>query len=192
MDEQNNILAIMKSHNLVPVVTFNDGDDPFDFVDYLQSKGVNCIEITLRTNAGFKAIKLLKAKRPDVLVGAGTVIAAGQIQKLKDIGVDFLVSPGLTAELLQSLKSSGIPFLPGVATPSEIMAAKEKGLTALKFFPANLFGGIKSLKAYGQVFPDIKFCPTGGITSESSRDYLFLDNVFAIGGSWFQNKFKES
>ena len=93
---------------------------------------------------------------------------------------------------MQSLKSSGIPFLPGVATPSEIMAAKEKGLTALKFFPANLFGGIKSLKAYGQVFPDIKFCPTGGITSESSRDYLFLDNVFAIGGSWFQNKFKES
>lgn len=182
----------MGGHTLVPVVTFNTGDDPVRFMDYLQSQNVNCIEITLRTKEGLKAIELLKQVRPDVLVGAGTVVSPVQVKELKNIGADFIVSPGLTGLLLQELKLSGVPFLPGVSTPSEIMMAKENGLNALKFFPANLFGGIKSLKAYGQVFPDITFCPTGGITPETSNDYLSLDNVFAIGGSWFQKNYKES
>lgn len=181
----------MNGHTLVPVVTFTEGDDPIAFMDFLIAQGVKCIEVTLRTPQGIHAIAQLKAHFGDeALIGAGTVTREEHVAQLVDLRADFMVSPGLTADLNKAMMQSGIAYLPGIATPSELMQAAEWGLDALKFFPANLFGGLKGLKAYGQVFPEIQFCPTGGITEETSADYLALDNVFAVGGSWFQKNFQ--
>jgi len=155
------IYKILKNNPLVPVVTFNKEDDPKDFMDYLIKRNVFCIEITLRTEYGLKAIELLKKKFSDTIqVGAGTVISSLQVNQLKSIGADFMVSPGLTVDLFECMINSKIPFLPGVATPSEIIKAQELGLEYLKFFPANLYGGIDALKMFGGLFPALKFCPT--------------------------------
>lgn len=191
MSSQNNIRAVMHAHTLVPVVTFATLDHVDDFVAFLKKLDVHCIEITLRTPEGIKAIEYInKAYGAEMLTGAGTVINERQIKALKGVGTDFIVSPGLTPKLAEGLEKSGIPFLPGISTPSEIMQAKEFGFDTLKFFPANLFGGLKGLKAYGSVFPDIQFCPTGGVTKDTCNDYLNLPNVMAVGGSWFQKDFE--
>ncbi len=185
------IYKILKNNPLVPVVTFNKEDDPEDFMDYLIKRNVFCIEITLRTEYGLKAIELLKKKFSDTIqVGAGTVISSLQVNQLKSIGADFMVSPGLTVDLFECMINSKIPFLPGVATPSEIIKAQELGLEYLKFFPANLYGGIDALKMFGGLFPALKFCPTGGISEATSQEYLALNNVIAVGGSWFQKNYK--
>jgi 2-dehydro-3-deoxyphosphogluconate aldolase/(4S)-4-hydroxy-2-oxoglutarate aldolase len=185
------IYKILKNNPLVPVVTFNKEDDPEDFMDYLIKRNVFCIEITLRTEYGLKAIELLKKKFSDTIqVGAGTVISSLQVNQLKSIGADFMVSPGLTVDLFEFMIKSKIPFLPGVATPSEIIKAQELGLEYLKFFPANLYGGIDALKMFGGLFPALKFCPTGGISEATSQEYLALNNVIAVGGSWFQKNYK--
>ena len=189
---QGNIIEILSQNQLVPVVTFTSGDDPSAFMDYLISLGVHCIEVTLRTPEGIEAIKALKKSHADnAVIGAGTVINAEQVSMLKEAGADFLVSPGFTPSLIYKMSESEIPFIPGAATPSEVMHAKELGLKALKFFPAYLYGGIDALKNFGQLFPDLMFCPTGGITSETSSDYLALKNVVAVGGSWFQKEYQE-
>lgn len=187
----NNIRQLLQGHSTIPVVTFKEGDDPIEFMDYLVENGVNCIEVTLRTSAGIEAIKLLKQQRPKVLLGAGTVIQVNQLEELHQIGADFAVSPGLSSDLVKRSRELDLPFLPGVVTPSEVMKAMELGLDTLKFFPANLFGGIETLKAYGQLFPQVKFCPTGGITPESSPPFLDLNNVISVGGSWFQKNFNQ-
>lgn len=180
----------MNGHTLVPVVTFEAQDDPIAFMHYLIDQDVRCIEVTLRTEAGLRAIQQLKNEfGTDALIGAGTVTRPEHVDQLKAIDADFLVSPGLTADLLASMQASGIPYLPGVSTPSEIMQAIEWGLDTLKFFPAHLFGGLPALKAYGQVFGQVQFCPTGGVTSDTASEYLALNNVFAVGGSWFQKGF---
>ena len=180
----------MQGHPLVPVITFFEGDDYKGMMNHLINQGVKCIEITLRTPQGMEAIEQLKKSFPDeVLIGAGTVTKKEQISKLISIGADFMVSPGLTTKLQKEMEDSCIPYLPGVATPSEIMKAREMGLSTLKFFPANLYGGISALKTFGNLFPDVKFCPTGGINKQTSKDFLALDNVFAVGGSWFQSEY---
>ena len=192
MAAQHNIRAKMMGHHLVPVVTFNDGDDPIAFMEFLMEQGVHCIEVTLRTEAGLKAIGTLKrAFANRALIGAGTVTNPKQVEALVALKADFIVSPGLTPDLHKVFENAGIAYLPGIATPSELMQAIEWGLDTLKFFPANLFGGYDALKAYGQVFPTVQFCPTGGITAETSNKYLDLANVFAVGGSWFQKDFQK-
>ncbi len=189
---QNNIEELLQGHELIPVVTFQEGDDAVGFMEYLVQQNIKCIEITLRTSAGMKAIELLKKEMSDkVLIGAGTVISTEQIDQLKAIDADFMVSPGLTPKLQEAMHNSGIPYLPGTATPSEIMKAMEMGLNVLKFFPANLFGGINALSAYANIFPSIKFCPTGGINEKTTKEYLELSNVFAVGGSWFQKNYNQ-
>ena len=180
----------MAGHTLVPVVTFTAGDDPVKFMQFLLEQGVRCIEVTLRTKEGLEAIGTLKrAFGNEALIGAGTVTHEAQVAQLVSLKADFIVSPGLTDALHATLQSAGIPYLPGVATPSEVMRAAERGLDTLKFFPAHLYGGLEALKAYGQVFPDLQFCPTGGVSAATSGDYLALANVFAVGGSWFQKDF---
>ncbi len=192
MNNQNNIRALLRGNTKIPVVSFNEQDNPVDFANYLLNQGINCIEVTLRSAAGLKAIEKLKCDpiAEKMLIGAGTVVSSRQIKKLKDLGTDFLVSPGITSNLKRTMEESGIPYLPGVCTPGEMMKAREMDLFSLKFFPAELFGGPKALKTYASVFPDLNFCPTGGITEESSKNYLDLPNVFAVGGSWFQNNYK--
>lgn len=190
MTMQNGIRKVMDGHTLVPVVTFSNAEEAPAFIEYLIAQQVGCIEITLRTEAGMQAIELLKKEYKDrFLVGAGTVTSPEQLDKLVQINADFVVSPGLTSELQAEMEASKLPYLPGTSTPSEIMWAREQGLDTLKFFPANLFGGLDALQAYGQLFPDVKFCPTGGISKATSSDYLALSNVFAVGGSWFQKDF---
>lgn len=189
---QNNILKVMEGHRLVPVVTFNTIEEVAPFVDYLLSENVRCIEVTLRTPVALEAIKAIKSQYgEEMTLGVGTVQSAKQAFDAANAGVDFMVSPGTTLRLIEGMRRTGVAFLPGVATPSEVMLAKEMGLNTLKFFPANLYGGKSALKAFGQLFPDVKFCPTGGVTPEIAEDYLDLSNVFAVGGSWFQKDFNE-
>lgn len=191
MAVQNNIRELLLGHDLIPVITFNEGDDVLAFMKFLIQRDIKCIEVTLRTQAGMKAIELLRKEMPEeILIGAGTVVSKEQINQLKAIGTDFLVSPGLTNSLQEAMQTSALPYLPGVSTPTEIMNAMELGLETLKFFPANLFGGQSALKTYGNLFPKIQFCPTGGVNENTKDEYLSLSNVFAVGGSWFQKTYK--
>tara|TARA_B100000795_G_scaffold70352_1_gene49258 strand:- start:1842 stop:2429 length:588 start_codon:yes stop_codon:yes gene_type:complete len=187
---KNNIREILVLNPLVPVVTFHENDDPLAFMEFLLKQNVNCIEITLRTNSGLSAIESIKKEFDTVKVGAGTVINGDQVKILRDLGADFMVSPGTTKKLIKEFINSEVPFINGVSTASEIILAKELGLNTLKFFPAHLYGGIDAIKMFGQLFPDVKFCPTGGINEQSSKEYLEQSNVIAVGGSWFQKEYK--
>lgn len=182
---QNNIQKILEKNNIIPVVTINDLDEIDLIIESLLKKGFLCVEVTLRTPCSLDALRQIKLKYSgQILLGVGTVINQKQIEIISDIGVDFIVSPATSLSLIDSLKRSGIPFITGVATPSDILAGIEMGCNCFKFFPANLFGGLDALKAYAQLFPQIKFCPTGGLTENSYKDYLLLSNVISVGGSW--------
>jgi 2-dehydro-3-deoxyphosphogluconate aldolase/(4S)-4-hydroxy-2-oxoglutarate aldolase len=186
---QNNILAVLKKHPLIPVVTINSLDEINEIVNSLFSKNIYCIEVTLRTPIAFEALAIIKKNFGDKMdVGVGTIINQEQIKKVTEIGVDFIVSPGINSNLAQALESSSIPFIPGVSTPSEIISGIQMGWNVFKFFPANLFGGVPAIKTYGQVFPEITFCPTGGISESTYNEYLSLANVVSVGGSWMMNK----
>lgn len=185
--KQHNIRAILEKHPIIPVVTFHEVSEVVPQMEKLEAQGVSCIEITLRTPISFDAIAEAKrtfGQRMDI--GVGTLVTNEQIEKAADLGVDFMVSPGISKALAPTFESCGIPFIPGVATPSEIITGLELGWDTFKFFPAHLFGGLDALKTYGQVFPQVKFCPTGGIKAETYEHYLKLHNVISVGGSWLQ------
>lgn len=146
--------------------------------------GLPVVEVTLRTPVALEALRAMVRQVPGAVVGAGTVLDAGQLQAVRDAGAAFAVSPGATPSLLAAARSAGLPFLPGVATASELMAAREQGLDCFKFFPAAQSGGPALLKAWGGPFADALFCPTGGISAASAPDYLALANVACVGGSW--------
>ncbi len=181
---QNGIKELLSSHQIVPVVTIHQESDIPMVLDKLKANDINIIEVTLRTPYALAAIEYLKHNVKNMIVGAGTVISTNQIAALKNLNIDFIVSPGGSDKLFVELENSGIPFLPGACTPSEIISCSERGYDLLKFFPSDLFGGINALKTYSQVFGGINFCPTGGITKETYRDYLELPNVQSVGGSW--------
>jgi 2-dehydro-3-deoxyphosphogluconate aldolase / (4S)-4-hydroxy-2-oxoglutarate aldolase len=182
---QNNIASILAPHRVIPVATIKNEADLHAQLQKIEQAGIRCIEVTLRTDFALEALRILKAaKKSDFAVGVGTITNASQIDAVKAIGVDFLVSPGLTEKLATDLIASEIPFIPGVSTVSEIMAGMEFGINHFKFFPAHLSGGIQALKAYGQLFPHLRFCPTGGITESTHLEYLALPHVVAVGGSW--------
>lgn len=182
---QNNIEKLLKENPLIPVVTIDRLDQIDAIYQKLHAKDIRCIEITLRTEVAWDAIALFKEKYGDVLkIGVGTIVSPDDILKCVQLNVDFMVSPGLTSSMIQQFDFSGIPFLPGVSTPSEIIRGIDMGWRVFKFFPADLFGGVKALKLYGQIFSDVTFCPTGGINQENYQDYLALKNVLAVGGSW--------
>ncbi len=182
---QNNIEKILINNPLIPVVTIADEAELDSIYNTLKSKNISVIEITLRTDYAWEAIRLFKEKYGhEFKVGVGTIINAEQIQKSIDLRVDFMVSPGLTTGMIQLLDFSGIPFITGVSTPSEIIRGIEIGWEFFKFFPADQFGGAKALKSYGSIFRNIKFCPTGGISESNYKEYLELENVLAVGGSW--------
>ena len=185
--KQNNIREVLSHHPIIPVINFNDIDEVIPMIEKLKAKDIFCIEITLRTPIAFDAIRLAKEKfGTEFTVGMGTIVSKDQIAKAIELKVDFLVSPGLNSGLASHFEDSGIPFILGVATPSDIINGIQFGWDTFKFFPAHLFGGLNALKTYGQVFPQIKFCPTGGITEETYKSYLELENVISIGGSWFK------
>ena len=182
---QNNIQYILNQHSIIPVVTISDINEIEPKINSLLNRNIKCIEVTLRTKVAFEAIEFIKKNYGNkICVGVGTVINIEQIHRLEKIGVDFIVSPGITKELAKELLISKIPFIPGISTPSDIVLGLSMGLRFFKFFPANLFGGIAALKTYQYVFPNVVFCPTGGINEDSYLDYLELENVLSVGGSW--------
>ncbi|WP_327711405.1 bifunctional 4-hydroxy-2-oxoglutarate aldolase/2-dehydro-3-deoxy-phosphogluconate aldolase [Streptomyces sp. NBC_00464] len=169
---------------VVPVVVLEDAADAVPLARALVAGGLPAIEVTLRTTAALDAIKAIAAEVPDAVVGAGTVISARNVSDTVAAGARFLVSPGWTDALLDAMKASGVPFLPGVSTTSEVVALLERGVTEMKFFPAEAAGGTAYLKALSAPLPQARFCPTGGISLASAPSYLALPNVGCVGGSW--------
>lgn len=182
---QNNIREILSNHPIIPVVKIDSIEDVIPCIKKLISKGINCIEITLRTDCAVKAIRMAKHHYGNKFsVGAGTVINKNQIDEVIEAGADFIVLPGLFPELKVKLDQCNTPFLPGVMTASEIMQAMDYGWDTFKLFPVNLVGGLTGIKTFATVFPSLKFCPTGGINKDNFNDYLSNNSVISVGGSW--------
>ncbi|MFH9293488.1 bifunctional 4-hydroxy-2-oxoglutarate aldolase/2-dehydro-3-deoxy-phosphogluconate aldolase [Streptomyces sp. NPDC017520] len=169
---------------VVPVVVLHDAADAVPLARALVAGGLPAIEVTLRTPAALESIRAMAAEVPGAVVGAGTVISPEHVRDTVDAGARFLVSPGWTDALLEAMKASGVPFLPGVSTTSEVVALLERGVREMKFFPAEAAGGTAYLKALSAPLPQARFCPTGGITLTSAPSYLALPNVGCVGGSW--------
>ncbi|MEV1036459.1 bifunctional 4-hydroxy-2-oxoglutarate aldolase/2-dehydro-3-deoxy-phosphogluconate aldolase [Streptomyces sp. NPDC050204] len=169
---------------VVPVVVLEDAADAVPLARALVAGGLPAIEVTLRTAAALDAIRAIVAEVPDAVVGAGTVISGRNVSDTVAAGARFLVSPGWTDRLLDAMKASGVPFLPGVSTTSEVVALLERGVAEMKFFPAEAAGGTAYLKALAAPLPQARFCPTGGISLASAPSYLALPNVGCVGGSW--------
>ncbi|WP_121702338.1 bifunctional 4-hydroxy-2-oxoglutarate aldolase/2-dehydro-3-deoxy-phosphogluconate aldolase [Streptomyces sp. E5N298] len=173
---------------VVPVVVVDDLADAVPLARALVAGGLPAIEVTLRTPVALDAIRAIADEVPGAVVGAGTVITAEQVAEVVAAGARFLVSPGWTDALLEAMRASGVPFLPGVSTTSEVVALLERGVREMKFFPAEAAGGTAYLKALAAPLPQARFCPTGGISAASAPEYLALPNVGCVGGSWMLPK----
>ena len=169
---------------VIPVIVIDRVEDAVPLAQALVDGGVRVLEVTLRTPAALACIEAMARAVPDAIVGAGTVRTEADARAARDAGCAFAVSPGYTRAVAQACSEAGLPLLPGVATASEVMEAGADGFTFLKFFPATAVGGVPMLKALGGPFPDIAFCPTGGITPETAPQFLALPNVKVCGGSW--------
>ena len=176
--------AVLACGPVIAVLVIEDVQDAVPLARALAAGGVRALEVTLRTPAALSAIERIAGEVENVLVGAGTVLRPADAKAAKAAGSGFAVSPGLTSDLAQAARDQGLPFLPGVATASEIIAGLELGLDRFKFFPAETSGGAPAVKAFFGPFADIRFCPTGGITPQNAPSYLALPNVVCVGGSW--------
>ena len=176
--------SFLDNNKIVPVVVINELEDTLPMLQGLIDGGINCAEITFRTSCAADAIKLACDKLPNMLVGAGTVINGEQCEQAIKSGAKFIVSPGFSYEVFEVTQANDIPYLPGVVTPTEIISAKELGLSIVKYFPASLYGGVKGLKTLSSVFPDLQFVPTGGVDENNMAEYLNLPCVKSIGGSF--------
>ena len=176
--------AILKIAPLIPVVTISDAAQAAPMARALVAGGLPVIEITLRTPAALGAIRRIAAEVPEAIVGAGTVLRPADFEAARAAGARFAVSPGSTALLATAAVDCGLPWLPGIATPSEAMALRERGFLAMKFFPANTAGGAAFLSHIHAILPDLVFCPTGGVTLETMASLLKLPNVLCVGASF--------
>lgn len=179
-----NTLELAAHGPVIPVIVIERLDDAVPLAQALVAGGVRVLEVTLRTPVALKAIEAMAREVPGAIVGAGTIRSAADARAARAAGAQFGVSPGYTAEVGAACREVRLPLLPGVATASEVMAAQADGLSFLKFFPATAAGGIPMLKALAGPFPDVAFCPTGGITLQTAPDFLTLPNVKVCGGSW--------
>ncbi|WP_329341258.1 bifunctional 4-hydroxy-2-oxoglutarate aldolase/2-dehydro-3-deoxy-phosphogluconate aldolase [Streptomyces sp. NBC_01352] len=169
---------------VVPVVVIEDASDAVPLARALVAGGLPAIEVTLRTPVALDAIRAIAGEVPDAVVGAGTVLTPEQVAESVAAGARFLVSPGWTDVLLEAMRASGVPFLPGVSTTSEVVALLERGVREMKFFPAQAAGGTAYLKSLSGPLPQARFCPTGGIGPANAAEYLSLPNVGCVGGTW--------
>jgi 2-dehydro-3-deoxyphosphogluconate aldolase/(4S)-4-hydroxy-2-oxoglutarate aldolase len=181
------LLDIMRSASVIPVIAIDDPDHAVPLAKALVAGGIHVLEVTLRTEHGLGAIRAM-AQVEGAIVGVGTLLQPEEFVAARDAGAQFGVSPGLTPALIAAAKSSGLPLLPGVMTPSEVMAAREQGFKQLKLFPAVPAGGIGMLNAIGGPLPDVTFCPTGGISIDTAPQFLACKNVACVGGSWLTPK----
>ncbi|MBE0379365.1 MULTISPECIES: bifunctional 4-hydroxy-2-oxoglutarate aldolase/2-dehydro-3-deoxy-phosphogluconate aldolase [Pseudoalteromonas] len=182
------IEKILASAPVVPVVVIDNLEDAAPLARALYNGGLKALEITLRTPIAAAAVKLMKAEVPEAYVGTGTVVDKASFEASVAAGADFMVSPGVNDELLALAKETDIPFLPGAATPSEVMKLASHGFKFLKFFPAEAAGGTAMLKSIGGPLPQVTFCPTGGISLATAPSYLALSNVICVGGTWMLDK----
>jgi 2-dehydro-3-deoxyphosphogluconate aldolase/(4S)-4-hydroxy-2-oxoglutarate aldolase len=180
----NHPLELASHGPVIPVIVIDSVDDAVPLARALVEGGVRVLEVTLRTPAALACMEAMARAVPEAIVGAGTVRTAADARAARDAGCAFAVSPGYTREVAQACREAGLPLLPGVATASEVMAASADGHSFLKFFPAVAAGGIAMLKALAGPFPDVVFCPTGGITLQTAPQFLALPNVKVCGGSW--------
>ena len=167
---------------LIPVLLVNDIDHAEPLLQALEGAGIAAIEVTLRTPVALKVIERMSRAAKNARIGAGTLTRPEHFKQVRDAGAEFAVSPALTPAMAEEAHSSGLAYLPGVATPSEALRAREFGFFELKFFPANLMGGPAWLRHVAQLYPDLRFCPTGGVSDDNVRSYLQTQNVFAAGG----------
>lgn len=175
--------GIMRTSPVIPVLVVHDAAEAFPLAQALVAGGLRVLEVTLRTPAAFEAIAEMK-RVSGAIVGAGTVVNADQFGRAMDAGAEFIVSPGLTERLAEPVVASGVPYLPGVSDAADIMRGLDLGLTRFKFFPAEASGGRAALKALAGPFAGCRFCPTGGITPESAPEWLAMEPVLCVGGTW--------
>lgn len=175
---------ILAGHSVIPVITLDRVEDAVPLAQALVAGGLKILEVTLRTEAAVEGIREIVKHVPDAIVGTGTVCNEQQIKLSEDLGCQFMISPGATDKLLEAGAQSSVPFLPGIASVSDLMRGMEYGHRDFKFFPAEAAGGTSVLKAFSGPFGDIRFCPTGGIGLHNVVEYLALPNVLCVGGSW--------
>ena len=184
--------TVLEGVRVMPVVVIEDASDALALADALLEGGVRAAEVTLRTQAALPAVEVLCRQRPELVTGTGTVLDPQDLRRSQDVGARFAVSPGLTDALADAATGSAshCPLLPGCATATEAMTARDRGFTRLKFFPAETSGGAGAVAALGGPLPGLRFCPTGGIGPDDAHRYLALANVFCVGGSWITKALK--
>ncbi|MDU8925699.1 bifunctional 4-hydroxy-2-oxoglutarate aldolase/2-dehydro-3-deoxy-phosphogluconate aldolase, partial [Pasteurellaceae bacterium LIM206] len=182
------IIEKLRHIKLVPVIALDKAEDIIPLMETLAANGLPVAEITFRSAAAEEAIRLLRRHNAEILIAAGTVLTAEQVVKAKNAGADFVVTPGFNPTIVQLCQDLDLPITPGVNNPMAIEAALEKGLNAVKFFPAEASGGVKMIKALLGPYADLQIMPTGGINTANIKDYLAIPNVVACGGSWFVEK----
>ncbi len=184
--------TIFEQCRIMPVITPYNVESTVGLIRCLVDAGINAVEITLRTDCALDALQAViddfKESDSNVLIGVGTTNSAKDFETVAAMGVDFAISPGISKALLEAAKDSEVPLLPGISSPSEILLGLEYGQTHFKLFPAEVSGGVAMLKALGGPFPKLRFCPTGGVNLKNAPEYLVLDNVFCIGGTWMLPK----
>lgn len=178
------ITAILQSGPVIPVIVLDDVRHAVPLARALLAGGIRVLEVTLRTPVALDAVRAIASELPEAIVGVGTVTGVDDLHAALAAGARFGVSPGVSPDLLKAIRDSGLPFLPGSMTPSEVLRLRDAGFRAMKLFPAQQAGGIGMLKALGSVFGDVRFCPTGGVDAASAPDFLKLPNVACVGGSW--------
>ena len=175
---------LMKQQVLLPIIQAETAEQGVEIAKAMAEGGIHLVEVVLRTESSLEALKAIKAELPQLIVGAGTVICESSLNQAIDAGADFIVTPAVSANLLEKLSQCIIPVLPGVSNSADILLAREYGYCELKLFPASLSGGAQFISAVSTVFSDVVFCPTGGVNPTNKADYLALDNCFAVGGTW--------
>lgn len=183
-----NLLEIMRASPVIPVIAIDDIRHAVPMAKALVAGGIRVLEVTLRTQHGLAAIRAIAEQVPEAILGVGTLTRQEEFAQARDAGAVFGVSPGLTTALIHAASASGLPLLPGVMTPSEVMSAREAGFHQVKLFPAVPAGGVGMLNAIAGPIPDMLFCPTGGITQETAAQFLACKNVACVGGSWLTPK----
>ena len=178
------LIEIMQASPVIPVIAIEHPDHALPLARALVAGGIRVLEVTLRTPHGLDAIRAIAEQVPDAIVGVGTLTRPEELAQAREAGAVFGVSPGLTPALVAAAKTSGLPLLPGVMTPSEVMAAREAGFFQLKLFPAVPAGGVGMLNAIAGPLPDVLFCPTGGVSQDNAAQFLACRNVACVGGSW--------
>ena len=178
------MLKQIESFGVVPVVVLNDAKDAAPLAKALCEGGLPCAEVTFRTEAAEESIRIMATEFPEMVIGAGTVLTIDQVDRAVGAGAKFIVSPGFDPEIVDYCISKNIPVLPGCITPSEVTQAVKRGLEVVKFFPAEQFGGVATIKALAAPFTSVRFMPTGGISAKNLADYLGFKKIIACGGSW--------